>query len=534
VSLQSANRLPDLPGLDGLAAVGAWPAVTELLTPWLPAQRWFAGKHRGLAELSVADAGPAPGVCVLLVDAVDATGDVQRYTVPVSSTAEPSRLPTEAVIGQLHGLTLVDACAHIGGARALTALVRDGTTVATTRGGRLVGAAGAGPAATAAGVRPPSPDAPSQAPELDHFPVSNVATNGQAARSDGGAGADAAVRALSAGSNTVVDIGEDTAVKLYRRPRHAPSCEIELTAALTAEGCDHVPSLRGAVVHVGRDGTVSALAGLTGLVAPAWNGWDLARAELARVCSTHDDGEECLPAPSAVSAETAQPSLLHELAPLGRAVATTHRALANRFPPHPVTGAESARMAQTMQSDAREVLTRATGVDPRLDARGQEVLDRLSELAPTADAGVVGRVHGDLHLGQTLRDTHGRWWLLDFEGEPARGIASRRAASPPLRDVAGMLRSLDYAAAAVDSPAATTPGPQRRWRDAARQRFLTGYLGSASGLVPEQPDAVRRLLAAFELDKAVYEVGYELANRPEWLPIPVEGLLGCLDIDQPG
>jgi maltokinase len=140
--------------------------------------------------------------------------------------------------------------------------------------------------------------------------------------------------------------------------------------------------------------------------------------------------------------------------------------------------------------------------------------------------GKLIRHHGDLHLGQTLR-TPDRWVVLDFEGEPARSLIDRRRKRSPLRDVAGMLRSFAYAATAASLlKGATVP---ERWEATARERFLDGYFTEVdAGLLPASEAGIRQLLAIFELEKAVYELRYELNNRPDWVPIPVAGIARLL------
>ena len=142
-----------------------------------------------------------------------------------------------------------------------------------------------------------------------------------------------------------------------------------------------------------------------------------------------------------------------------------------------------------------------------------------------AHAGATGktiRTHGDYHLGQTLW-AGDDWVVLDFEGEPARSLAERRRKRSPLRDVAGMLRSFAYAATAAELLRGT-PAPEG-WEEQARVRFLEGYLDTVDqSLLPPGQAAIDRLLAVFELEKAVYELRYELDNRPEWVGIPVAGI----------
>jgi trehalose synthase-fused probable maltokinase len=168
-------------------------------------------------------------------------------------------------------------------------------------------------------------------------------------------------------------------------------------------------------------------------------------------------------------------------------------------------------------------------LDP-IRGRGEEVRERLRLLTHVGASGKVIRHHGDLHLGQTLR-AGDSWVILDFEGEPARSLPERRRKRSPLRDVAGMLRSFAYAASAtallrgVDAP--------ERWEARARSEFLDGYRETIDlNLVPSGP-AMDKLLSVFELEKAVYELRYELNNRPDWVKIPVAGILRMLEQEVP-
>jgi trehalose synthase-fused probable maltokinase len=159
--------------------------------------------------------------------------------------------------------------------------------------------------------------------------------------------------------------------------------------------------------------------------------------------------------------------------------------------------------------------------------RGEEVRDHLRMLTQVAVGGRVIRHHGDLHLGQTLF-ADDDWLVLDFEGEPARPLAERRRKRSPLRDVAGMLRSFAYAASAAEMQRGT-PAPEG-WEQRAREAFLAGYFRTVdAALLPPGQAASEQLLAIFELEKAVYELRYELNNRPDWVRIPVAGILRLLD-----
>ena len=156
--------------------------------------------------------------------------------------------------------------------------------------------------------------------------------------------------------------------------------------------------------------------------------------------------------------------------------------------------------------------------------------ERLSLLTTVGSAGRIIRHHGDYHLGQVLLGADQRWIVLDFEGEPARTLVERRRKRSPLRDVAGMLRSFAYAASASrilhDKPAPDG------WEDEVRGAFLEAYLASVDQrLLPPGHAAVERLIAVFELEKAVYELHYELDNRPDWASIPVAGICRLLELD---
>jgi maltokinase len=160
--------------------------------------------------------------------------------------------------------------------------------------------------------------------------------------------------------------------------------------------------------------------------------------------------------------------------------------------------------------------------------RGEEIRDRLRQLTHASTSGKAIRNHGDLHLGQTLATGDGDWVILDFEGEPARSLAERRRKRSPLRDIAGMLRSFAYATSAV-SFLRGSEAPQG-WEERARREFLDGYLDTVDPvIVPSGQEQFEKLLAVFELEKAVYELRYELSMRPDWLPIPVAGILRMLE-----
>jgi trehalose synthase-fused probable maltokinase len=167
-------------------------------------------------------------------------------------------------------------------------------------------------------------------------------------------------------------------------------------------------------------------------------------------------------------------------------------------------------------------------LDP-IRGRGEEVRESLALLSHAGSFGKTIRTHGDLHLGQTLwTEDRNDWVIIDFEGEPARSLAERRRKRSPLRDVAGMLRSFAYAVSAVEILRGTA-APDG-WESRAREEFLKGYHETVDpSLLPVGEAAFARLLMVFELEKAVYELRYELNNRPEWVHIPVAGILRMLE-----
>jgi 1,4-alpha-glucan branching enzyme len=227
--------------------------------------------------------------------------------------------------------------------------------------------------------------------------------------------------------------------------------------------------------------------------------------------------------PAAGSTET---PVLDAIGRLGVVVAEMHAALRDAFGQAQATDRGVAARVSAMRAQAERVLalaeTRAPVAVGALLSRRDEIFRRLDALAAVPDVGPLVRVHGDLHLGQVLLVQGGEWKLLDFEGEPLRPLAERRARSSPLQDVAGMLRSFDYVAGAHPTEAAL------RWRDRARERFLSAYLERAGtlDLLGKDPEPV---IAALELDKAVYELGYELNSRPDWVEIPIAGIQRVLD-----
>jgi len=473
--------------LADLAGPAQHGAVAAMLLPWLPRQRWFAGKARSVATVSVHDEillhGDDTVVLDALVDVEFDDGHRERYQVPLAAAAACSAQASP--VGAVAGLDLVDATTDPDAARLLASLACDQTARLTGLGGRVSGRPGAGDEA------------------LD-LPQPEVLRGEQ--------------------SNTSVIFGQRAIVKLFRRLEPGQNPEVEITRALTWQGFPNAPRQLGALLLDDADGTSTDLAVLAEFVAGGRDAWRLATDDVARLVE------------SPVACAMADSWLLERLGALGAAVADMHAALRDTLGSRPASPGDAARWVADMRQQVERVLAtasaRAAGTAAAVLQRRDELLERLTRLAHGGGDGMLTRTHGDLHLGQVLLDRHDRWQLLDFEGEPARSLAERRALHPPLRDVAGMLRSFDYAAAAGSGGDLSAVGEAAAaWRDDARRRFLDAYLITAAdhGLLPSDPDLVTTQLDAFELDKAVYELGYELGNRPAWAAIPVGGILRVLD-----
>lgn len=304
-------------------------------------------------------------------------------------------------------------------------------------------------------------------------------------------------------SNTSVVLGEVLLLKLFRRISPGVNPDIELHRALAEAGCDNVAPLRG-WIQTEEVGDLSMLGMAQDFVVDSAEGWTAA---LASVTDLIAGG-----ATDAFAVESFE---------LGKAVARVHADLATEL-------GTSRRPASELVQEITERVEAAALVVPEL----AECLPAARELIARARSGetTVHRIHGDLHLGQVLR-TPLTWLLIDFEGEPSKSLEERRRPDSPLRDVAGMLRSFDYAAhhllvdgagpdgagsdgAGLDETVAT------RWVEQNSAAFCEGY-ASVTG---EDPRATEALLGAYELDKAAYEAVYEARNRPTWLDIPMRAV----------
>ena len=314
-------------------------------------------------------------------------------------------------------------------------------------------------------------------------------------------------------SNSSVVYDEASILKIFRKVEPGPNPDVEISRVLAEQGYPHVlPPL----AELRREGT--DLAVLRQYLVGAPEGWALARTSVRDLLASRIAPEECGGdfAPDA-----------HRL---GVLLAELHLAMAAAWERGP---GRPAAWAAEMEEHLVEVLAEAAD-----DLDAAAVRSRYAALAALTDAGADIRIHGDLHLAQVVLTDDG-WFVLDFEGEPARRRADRYTTSSPLRDVAGMLRSLQYAAAVGRGDWASDDDELDElalaWDDRSRAAFLEGYLGvdGIAALLPADPDALHTVLVAFELDKAVYEVGYERGHRPDQVGIPLAGMARLLAATPP-
>ncbi len=301
-------------------------------------------------------------------------------------------------------------------------------------------------------------------------------------------------------------LDDELIVKVYRRVEPGVNPELELLHFFATRGFENVPKLWGWWSYAGP--MMGASLGMVQeFVSGAVDGWTLALQELAG-----DPG-----------------AFLARVGRLGEVIGAMHAVLASEpddpaFSPEDASPESLALLAATIDEEIDHVFLTLpdTEATAPLRGRGDAVRHLLHGLSTVGSVGRRIRHHGDLHLGQTLW-VDDDWVVIDFEGEPARPLPERRLKHSPLRDVAGMLRSFTYATrvAGVEDESV---------EERARAAFLEGYMAAVqdASLLPPRENA-ERLLQIFELEKAVYELRYELANRPDWVPVPVSGIVRLLE-----
>jgi trehalose synthase-fused probable maltokinase len=453
----------------------------------LPSQRWFGDKTREIAGASVVDHAEVSEGLIFAIATIRFTdGSEALYSLPL-------------VIGEDGSVR--GAADEPGRLLELGRLMASGASVAGEHGTFHFSGAGLDPLA------PPGND----------------------------------VRVMDAEqSNTSIVIDERVILKLLRRVDWGPNPDLELSRILTSEGFDFIPPQVGEISYEQNvEGTSREvdLGIAQQFLTDGREGWDATLTHLRRVLDEihpSDVSEDMR-----VLIDERSSELLRAIEDLGDVTGSLHVLLAREeFDPdlraEPIEPMDLKEWTERTRSLLNDLLPQI----PELDRLQEPIETRLNALTDLAEPGLKARVHGDYHLGQVLHTSRG-WMILDFEGEPARPLEERRAKQSPLKDVAGMLRSFSYASFAVLFER-SEPGSEewqrlrpwaRCWEQLARERFLSGYLTrSHEGIfLPADVGDIALMLDFFEIDKALYELGYELGHRPEWMRIPLEGLTQAIE-----
>ncbi|HEU4672294.1 MAG TPA: maltose alpha-D-glucosyltransferase [Candidatus Limnocylindrales bacterium] len=547
------TELPSLAPVRDITALGGHGAAARLATVlagWLPSRRWFRAKARRVRGVEVSDvlpltAGPRPAA-VLVVTVDYAQGEPETYLVPVAILPEadaraidaeaPDALIARFAGGSAEGdAMLVDGMRVPAVAEALLETIGRKRRIRGRRG-ELTGHVTKAYPRLRGRSNEPLPAATSRAEQ----------------------------------SNTSVVLGERLMLKLYRRVEPGISPDVEIGELLTERGYTHTPPVAGALDYRFPNGERGSAGILMEFVPNEGDEWTAALGDVASFLERSvalPDPAPAVPGTVAGLLELATeelPSEVHEqigpylatAALLGTRIGELHATLArpssdSAVAPEPYSTMYARSVLQSMRGRLQanlRLLEQSLGRLPdetailarRVLDGGTELERRFGRIAGKPVGGQRIRVHGDLHLGQIL-STGRDVLIIDFEGEPARSIGERRLKRSALRDLAGMLRSFDYAASGstipADSPAgvreedrATVEAWARYWTSWVSAAFLRAYRTATAGapFLPPSDTDWADLLEAYVLDKALYELDYELNNRPDWLAIPLEGILRLL------
>ncbi len=498
--------------VDFLAGAGLGPLRTFIVQ-----QRWFAAKSRALRTVDIEDwaALDADRPVLLLLVRLDG----ERYYLPLA-VCPAAGTAARDVITRIDDRAIVDAHEDLGFVHSLLSAVASHREL-TGRHGSFV-CRSRGRAGAAEGLE--------AAPRV-------------------------AVRVSGEQSNTSVVVDRSLIVKSIRRPQLGINPDVEVLDFLASRtSFPNIPPLAGWIEYLDARGHGATVAVLQGFIENTGDGWRYVMSGLEELCSTLEGaGDHAVAEPDEDRIAMLAGPLIRDVRELGIVTGGLHAALASdphtpAFSPEPVTyedvGRWCARIARELEEVAFGTVAGAAP-PPGLEMIRETLRGSGRRIdASVADVGLLGssrthkiRCHGDYHLGQVLKTADG-FAILDFEGEPARSPEERSGKHPPLRDVAGMLRSLSYV---VHATASRRP-PERRaetlfrltaWEQHARRAFFDGYrltvANSPARLVPPTKAEVARVCAVFELEKACYELRYELDNRPDWAPIPAEGILHLLE-----
>ena len=468
--------------------------LEDELATWLLAQRWFAGKGRTLRDLAI------------VADTEVAAGDpALRHLIVLVS----------------HGAT-ADHYQILIGLRSQLPDWLEHVRIGTADDGRQVYDALHDPALTRHLIRAIAANQSIESLTFSREPGAEIETE-----------LDSIVLTAEQ-SNTSLVFGEQSILKVFRRVFPGPNPDLEVTSALSRLGSPHVAEPFGSIETI-MDGVTTTLAILSRYLRTATDGWTLAATSVRDLYASNLYANDTYatgpfpvltgsgltgsgdPGPGA-DAAGAGGDFAGEAHRLGAATAEVHGDLAEAFGTDELSPDAIHDLAEQMFRR----LDLTTAAVPELARHTDMIGSAYSSLAKINEPVPAQRVHGDYHLGQVMRTETG-WIILDFEGEPASPLSQRRARSSPMRDVAGMLRSFDYAARfqLLSHPdAERLQGVAREWSRRNSAAFCAGY-AEAGG---PDPVANEVLLRAFQLDKAVYEVMYEARHRPSWLQIPLESL----------
>ena len=334
-------------------------------------------------------------------------------------------------------------------------------------------------------------------------------------------------------SNTTIRYGAEWAVKLIRRLSYGPSPEVELAPLLNRWSGQRCAPRAIVALDIQTDTGVATFALQAEFVENQGDGWSIM---LDALRDEHAAG---------ATADQREISI-REVGAIAELTADLHSALSldpwtTDLAPERIDRETTLAWQHAIPRALEDALTLLDASRPALSGRSRLLADLVSTNTPTIREHVKGfqalvgsqrmRVHGDYHLGQTLRTAEGRYVAIDFDGEPQRSLAERRAKYSPLRDVAGMLGSLAYAAGSIreELEDRADDAAFAAWLSRARAVFVDRYrqrlADNGTSLLPREPEAIRQALAALELEKAIYEVVYELNNRPGWVWIPLSQLV---------
>jgi maltokinase len=445
--------------------------VTRVLRDWIGQQRWYGGKSREAtvdARLLATLAEQPHPVQIWLADVSYADG-VEHYQVPLVLRAEAADQLDHAFVGSvadLDGGTPIELYDALHDKEVTGLWLQAMADQASIDGLSFV-----------------------RVVERDEIPVHEPSL------------------ALSAEqSNTSLVFGDTAIMKVFRRLEPGLNPDIEIHAELARLGSRHVAKLLG-YVTADSESQPWSLAMLQEFMTTASDGWQLATSSVRDLMAEAD-----------LHAEEAGGDFAAEAHRLGVATAEVHADLVTAFGTTVLGRAELGDRAAAMKARLESALVEV----PELSEVADGLRRAYADFAELPEPVTAQRVHGDLHLGQVLRTSH-RWVVLDFEGEPAKTILDRQTNDSPVRDVAGMLRSFDYAARHQLIDVGSTPQSEFRaaeWAKRNRDAFCSGYAQGGGS----DPSESAVLLRAFEADKAVYESVYEARNRPNWLPIPLASL----------